>query len=575
MAENKENKWPMNPIDPVKVGDPCTGCSNYVEYAGSPPYEGGNDHFCSITLKEHGAAVKCITNGYKDKVVKLDGCERCIHCPANAKKGDDCPTRQQNHLSSKIGMSANMASACAFFVQRTCQNCAELHRTDCHHGCVDKSKWTSKAEPHQDTPTKTCGTCGMEYIHEHGGTICRLNYTHHGTCIAGKLWVPIPEAERKSGAAGNIASTNLGDPCPPYAKCVHVSIEMKRAEVAEKELAHEKQNWRAMRDERNALKAELTRVQYVEWPKTIADRDALKAKYDALETNHVQRAMYDAVENERNVLKARIDTWIDEHNKNVSLRKELAAAEARANAAEAKAKKLERDLLINTDFADDYHKIEREKGRRFCVSCGEPYRVEEEVMEPHVPRWARTLPEKCRGCEHACRVRNWENFYGADVTPAFCRLVACSFEPRYTRSQRRQMSMAGKLKKDKVNIDNLEFMVKEAERCTKEHRDAFDAIVAKKDAEIAKVKAQNDKDNTEWEEELHSYQIEHINEMEAHKKASVPLANAINVVVLKQEAETNHYGSWNYKVYFEVNAPVDFKDVVLYKKAKEEKTNGI
>jgi hypothetical protein len=47
--------------------DPCLTCAKWVEYAGPPSYEGGNDHFCTLTLKEKGAAVKCITHGYKDR----------------------------------------------------------------------------------------------------------------------------------------------------------------------------------------------------------------------------------------------------------------------------------------------------------------------------------------------------------------------------------------------------------------------------------------------------------------------------------------------------------------------------
>jgi len=47
--------------------DPCITCTNWVEYAGPPPFEGGNDHFCSLTLKAKDGAVQCIICGYKDR----------------------------------------------------------------------------------------------------------------------------------------------------------------------------------------------------------------------------------------------------------------------------------------------------------------------------------------------------------------------------------------------------------------------------------------------------------------------------------------------------------------------------
>lgn len=519
----------------------------------------------------------------------MNGCEHCAKCPAGAKKGDVCPERarlaKEKGTSDKsimwmtIGVIPPFSTVkdCVGFVEKTCQNCGLKVNDVCNVvgdcSLFDHRYWTPKAEPRQDTPIGY----SVEY---------------RVTC----------------DACGHVIMADS----PPYA-CPECVAKSKRAEKAEKE--------------RDKLQ-HLADARFNGMESLVKERDLWKAKFEGWSVGNVERAMYDSVEKERNELKATTETtrqwremsqkWADDYKE---LESKLAVAEARANDLESHYCA----HVVNGECADSYYECDWCHERQYSVEASKEHglvctknplvqRVKDaeakllhlqvlpfkenaeltslkemlanqqranenlagigEKMEPHVPKWARVFREKCQGCKKASRLAAMSNMI-LDSCPNSRACITCVdtatgydytyklYVPRYTRSQRRAASVKGQLKaaieSKKVEHEYAMSLGDSARKMEQKGLEAVAKVAQDAEAKVNKTVERLDKERADHE---------------AYKKVSVPLANAIPTNISKQEAESNQYGTWWYKVVFEMQSPVDFKDLVLYKKVKEEKPDG-
>jgi len=463
----------------------------------------------------------------------LNGCERCIHCPAGAKKGDTCPATS-GHVVGDVNPSWN-AKMCIEFVLRSCQNCGLLPKIEgkgCGNGCEKQSKWipipTHQLEPIKEgeyakiSSTKCSGgVCvgkvGIVVEKASDGTFhIRWNTP---TCPTGdanisceigydkdtkfeKVAAPPIEAGRKPGAAGNIAPPH-GEICPARDQCGHYNASMDDIT-------------KAFSEGRDALKR--------------AEKAEQRAKDAELKAADLESRMRDATERYwqpfflGNGVKVPLkDVLNDPRGTLFSYRNGY-----RTTSQDDEIRDLKNQI-------DDL----RSGNVQFCPHCGTNTKP-----EPHVPKWATEFFTACPGgnCQSCAKASRLRAILGY---PYGCWDTGCEYEPRYTHAQRRAMSDKGKLKD----------------------------VRAKLAAEVSC----NDQNLTAWKKEVAGLkaEIEHI------KKESVPLANAIKAIINTEKVETKDSSGdgWNWstkmcqvlRVMLPEGMMVQPRDLVLYKKAKEEK----
>jgi len=313
--------------------------------------------------------------------------------------------------------------------------------------------------------------------------------------------------------------------------------------------------------ERDALKKELVRIQDVEWPKTIADRDELKKCLD--ETKR----------------------WLGVY------KAAKAALESQLAVAEQRAKKAEQSLLLNTDF----HKQDRDAKltqlkemlakemltkepdpNRFYIQCG-PKAV--------VPRWARAVNKnthfgmKCASCKNAKRMRAiLDEPYGCGKS---FRCIDCFdtekgfdyryhlYVPRTTRAAHNAASLAGQSKAARKESKNWKEMLDAATILISESNLKGIEAVAKTVEKDNGILAAND---ARWGNL--------VKRLEEKVAQSVPLANAIHAEITTEQVESENWkiggDGWRTKMcqVLRVRLPdgmiTDPKDVVLYKKDTKE-----
>lgn len=368
--------------------------------------------------------------------------------------------------------------------------------------------------------------------------------------------------DRKPGHEGNVAPPT-GENCPCTTildgTCHHVierekeiGKQITRAEKAEKELAEVKANADvaigAVVKQRDALKAENERLVKDLSKRNTAlfancaangcetlkatekERDALKAARhmvepwkESIQTYHLKSDPLPFDDPrwsspKSSPVQATWTTWIREDIVN----KKVAAAEQRAKDAEAgvgkwqhewevtdralRDVKKERDVYQNRVIELEAHGRNTLEGK-FCTTCGTPYDSSEQAPAPHVPKWARNFKEKCQSCAHALRWNRHPMLGFDNITPPYCPMCRCEYEPRYTRAQRKQMTLAGQLE-----IARTRIAMDEERKAA--YRDELKKMEEKGLAAVALVAEAGDKK---------------IAALEAKLAASVPLANALRI----------------------------------------------
>jgi hypothetical protein len=291
-----------------------------------------------------------------------------------------------------------------------------------------------------------------------------------------------------------------------------------------------------------------------------------------------------------------------------SVGEKLAAAEARANIAEKKASQVP-PFVVDADkprfeayvtgeggmrkvsyVREDLAKIVTPAGREIpadakrCPGCGTEFPVEEQKMEPHVPKWALKIDDPtCRKCKNASRYLVFLGHAARHPCYKLCIKFTSTekgfdteykmYKPRYTRQQRRAMSDKAKLKQARTKkanyIEALETGLKVANEQNEKLKQKGLEAVAKTVEKDNAILANND---ARWSNL--------VKRLEERVAGSVPLANAIHVDIQHDEYINQLIdGVLHMQEIIKVWLPFDMilheeSDFVVYKKAKEEKPDG-